>query len=194
MQTSNTSSRLPLIGLLLVQMLVGYEWLVSGVTKIVRGSFPEGLADELREKSEGAPGWYKSFLDGTVIPHASTFGYLIELGELLVGISLIAAALIWLLRWEQLPAAGRLGVLAVTAIASLAGIFMAVNFHLANGAPHPWLIPKDGFDEGIDLDSLLPAIQLVLVGVSLGLMRQLRRAGHRTAVPTATHRLERSLT
>lgn len=63
----------------------------------------------------------------------------------------------------------------MTALASLGGIFMAVNFHLANGAPHPWLIPKDGFDEGVDLDSLLPAVQLVLIGVSVGLWRSLRQ-------------------
>ncbi len=67
-------SRLPLVGLLLVQFVVGYEWVLSGLTKIYRGGFPGGLADELREKSTGAPGWYRSFLDGSIIPNASTFG------------------------------------------------------------------------------------------------------------------------
>ncbi len=194
--TSRAASRLPLVGLLLVQLLVGYEWLMSGLTKIVRGGFPGGLAAELREKSEGASGWYKSFLDGSVIPHASTFGYLIEIGELIVGLALVAAALVWLLRWDRLPNSGRLTVLVATALASLAAVFMAVNFHLASGAPHPWLIPKDGFDEGIDLDSLLPAVQLVLVGVSVGLFRALRRE-HKprpTAVATSVQPIERSPT
>jgi hypothetical protein len=167
-------NHLGLVGLLLVQLLVGYEWFASGLTKIVRGGFPSGLAAELREKSEGAPGRYRSFLDGSIIPNASAFGYLIEIGELLVGVALIVAALIWLTRWERLPDAGRLGVLATTVLASLVAIFMAVNFHLANGAPHPWMIPKDGFDEGIDLDSLLPAIQLVLIGVAVAIWRSLR--------------------
>lgn len=67
----------------------------------------------------------------------------------------------------------------MTALASLGAVFMAVNFHLANGASHPWLIPTSGFDEGIDLDSLLPAIQLVFVGVGLVLMRSLRREAPR---------------
>lgn len=185
------AARLGLVGLLFVQLLVGYEWFVSGLTKIVRGSFPGGLADELTEKSQDASGWYRSFLDGSIIPHASTFGYLIEIGELLVGAALIAAALAWLIRWERLSDAGRVGVLATTLVASLIGVFMAVNFHLANGAPHPWLIPKDGFDEGIDLDSLLPAIQLVLIGVSAALLRTRRsevRAAH------SVRPMERSLT
>jgi hypothetical protein len=172
--TPRTPNRLALVGLLLVQLLVGYEWFVSGLTKVVRGGFPGGLAGELREKSAGAPSWYRSFLDGSIIPNAPAFGYLIEIGELLVGVALIGAALAWLTRWERLPEAGRVGVLATTVVASVVAVFMAVNFHLANGAPHPWLIPKDGFDEGIDLDSLLPAIQLVLIGVSVGVWRSLR--------------------
>ena len=136
--------------------------------------FPERPRQGAERQSAGAPGWYKSFLDGSIIPHASTFGYLIEIGELLVGLALIVAALVWLARWERLPDRGRLAVLATTIVASLGGIFMAVNFHLANGAPHPWLIPKSGFDEGVDLDSLLPAVQLVLLAVSAGLVRSLR--------------------
>lgn len=193
--SSRAANRLPLVGLLLVQLLIGYEWFVSGVTKIVRGGFPSGLAGELREKSEGAPGWYRSFLDGSIIPNASAFGYLIEIGELVVGLALIVAALVWLTRWERLGAGGRVGVLATTVLASLVAIFMAVNFHLANGAPHPWLIPKDGFDEGVDLDSLLPAVQLVLVGVSLGFLRALRREqGPQPASAPAPHPIERSLT
>ena len=172
---TGVGSRLPLLGLLLVQLLVGYEWFVSGLTKIVRGGFPSGLGKELTEKSEGAPGWYKSFLDGSVIPNASAFGYVIEIGELVVGLALIVAALVWLARWERLPDGGRVAVLATTALAALGGVFMAVNFHLANGAPHPWLIPKEGFDEGVDLDSLLPAVQLVLVAVSAGLWWSPRR-------------------
>ena len=52
---------------------------MSGLTKIVRGGFPSGLSVEMRDKSQGAAHWYRSFLDSVVIPHGSTFGYLIEL-------------------------------------------------------------------------------------------------------------------
>lgn len=180
------NTRIPLIGLLIIQLAVGYEWTMSGLTKIVRGGFPSGLAGELRDKSEGAAGWYKTFLDSVVIPHGSTWGYLIELGELVIGIALIVAALAWLFRWEKLSARSHMYVYWTIALASFAGVFMALNFHLANGAPHPWLIPKDGFDEGVDLDSLLPLIQLVLAGVAISLWRQERReVTVRTPRPTA---------
>lgn len=179
MNTTNT--RLPLIGLLLVQIFVGYEWFDSGLTKIVRGGFPSGLASDLTDRVKSAPGWYRSFIDGSIIPNASAFGYLIEIGELLVGIALIAAALVWLLRWQQLPHRGRLTLLASTILAAFFGIVMAVNFHLANGGTHPWLIPKSGFDESIDLDALLPMIQLVFIIVSLGYWRMLRHTATRPA-------------
>lgn len=169
------SSRLPLVGYLVIVMLIGYEWLMSGLTKVVRGGFPTGLADELREKSDGAAAWYKSFVDGTVIPNGTVFGYAIEIGELLIGLALLAAALAWLFRWNGLSRQMRLLVLWTMALAALGGIFMNINFHLANGSPHPWLIPADGFDEGVDLDSLMPAVQLVVVGVSAGLLLSMKR-------------------
>ena len=162
------STRLPLIGLLAVQILIGYEWLMSGLTKLVRGGFPSGLADELTEKSEGVGGWYGDFLDDVVIPNATGFGYLIELSELVVGLALVAAALVWLFAWDRIGVGGRTALLAATVLAALGGILMNVAFHMANGSAHPWLIPGDGFDEGVDLDSLMPAIQLVLASVAAG--------------------------
>ena len=169
------NARIPLLGLLAIQVIIGYEWFMSGLTKIVRGGFPSGLADELTEKSEGAASWYGSFLDSVVIPNGSTFGVLIILGELAVGAALIAAAALWAFRWERLGSGGRIAVLAATAASALGGIFMNVNFHLANGSAHPWLIPGDGFDEGVDLDSFMPAIQLVLVAVSAATWLAIRR-------------------
>ncbi len=196
MQTSShlSSSRLPLAGLLLIQAFIGYEWFMSGLTKVVDGGFPSGLAKELRGDAAGDSHWYASFLRGSVIPNATAFGYLIEIGELLIGIGLIAAAAVWLFRWDRLPDRGRVAILAVTALSALGGIAMAINFHLAAGAPHPWLIPKSGFDESVDLDSLLPMLQLVLIGVSAGLLCALRRKPRASTVLAPVQPLERSLT
>jgi hypothetical protein len=186
--TTDTLGRLPLIGILLIQIFVGYEWLDSGLTKIVRGGFPAGLAADLHDRVKGAAGWYRSFVDGSIIPHGVLFGYLIEIGELLVGIAFIAAALVWIFRWQQLPDLGRLTLLAVTIVAALGGIFMAVNFHLANGGTHPWVIPKDGFDESVDLDTLVLAVQAIFIVVSVGAWRFVRRtAPARARLPLRLH-------
>ena len=188
-ERANAASTLALKGLLVVGLFIGYEWFMSGLTKIVRGGFPSGLADELREKSEGTVSWYKSFLDGTVIPNASAFGVLIEVAELVIGAALIVAAVVLFFRWRRLSYRVEMAVLVAVVIASIGAILMNVSFHLANGSPHPWLIPKDGFDEGVDLDSLLPLIQLVFVYVAAKLMlmlRRSRRAEEQPAAATAT--------
>lgn len=169
-----------LVGLLLVQILIGYEWFISGLTKIVRGGFPSGLSGELTDLSRGDAGWYKSFLDSVVIPHGSLFGYLIEIGEVAVGVALVVASLVWLVRWNRLSYPGMLTVVLVTAVASAGGVIMNVNFHLAGAGTHPWLIPRDAFEEGVDLDSLMPAIQIVMIGVCVYAIRILRRDRART--------------
>lgn len=164
-----------LVGLLFVTMVIGYEWFISGLVKFIRGGFPAGLADELLEKSAGGMAWYGTFLRTVVIPNATLFGYAIETSELLAGVALIAGPLIWLFAWDRVSDRVRSTVLFFIALATIGGTFLAINLHLANGAAHPWLIPGDAFDEGIDLDSVLPAIQIVIAVVSIICLRQLRR-------------------
>jgi thiosulfate dehydrogenase [quinone] large subunit len=144
---------------LVIQLIIGYEWLASGITKVASGTFVSGLAADLKGKTDGVAGFYKSFLHDTVIPNSHTFAVLVEVGEVLVGVGLIAAAILWLTRWSRLSYGWRMAILTVTALSALAATFMAINFHLANGANHPWLIPADGFDETIDVDAVLVLIQ-----------------------------------
>jgi hypothetical protein len=178
-----------------MQIALGYEWFASGLTKLVHGDFPGGLSHELAEKSETASGWYRSFLEGAVIPHAHAFGYLIEVGELLTGLGLVGAALVWL-AWERLPGDACVAALVTTLTAALAGVVMNVNFHLANGASLPSPVAADSFDEAIDLDSLMAVLELVLVAASVGALVSLRRVGGRplqhpkTGRPTPPSRKE----
>ncbi len=166
---------LSMVGLLLTEMIIGYEWLVSGVAKFVRGGFPSGLADELLKKSADSPGWYGSLLKGAVIPYAEVFGYLIEISEVLAGVVLLAGPFIWLCAWDRVSDRVRTAVHFSIAVAAIGGAFLAINLHLANGASHPWLIPGTGFDEGIDLDSVLPAIQIVIATVSVIFFKRIRQ-------------------
>ena len=167
---------LPMIGVLVVEIIIGYEWFISGVVKVVRGDFPAGLGAELLNKSGEMASWYASFIKGIVIPNGIAFGYAIEIAELLAGIALIGGPLLWLLAWKRLPESARLLVLVATIVATSGGAFLAVNLHMANGGSHPWLLPLDPNDEGIDLDSVLPAMQVLIATVSIVLFRRLRRS------------------
>jgi hypothetical protein len=68
-------------------------------------------------------------------------------------------------------------VLWATMLAALGATFMAVNFHLASGANHPWLIPADGFDETIDVDTVLAFIQAGFFIFSAYLLLKIRGEG-----------------
>jgi uncharacterized membrane protein YphA (DoxX/SURF4 family) len=167
-----------MIGFLIVTMVIGYEWFMSGLVKFVRGDFPSGLADELLAKTAGTSDWYGGFLKSVAIPFGEPFGYVLETSEVLAGIALIVGPLIWLFAWDRVSHRLRLAVLFFMAVAAIGGAFLAINLHLANGASHPWLIPGDSFDEGIDLDSVLPAISVVIAAVSIILFRRVRRGEH----------------
>ena len=49
---------------------------------------------------------------------------------------------------------------------------MNVNFHLAEGFFHPLVGYSDGLEGSVDLDSLMPLVQLVLLGVNVSIAWQ----------------------
>jgi len=164
------------VGFLLVQIVVGYEWFSSGLTKLVRGDFPGGLADDLRERAKQSSAWYRHFLESVVIPHAPAWGYLIEITELAIGAVFIVSAVVWLVR----PAISRrtsASLWAATAAAAFGGLLLALNLTLANGYGVGPIGP-DSFDEGISLDALLIGIQAIILGVSLRTLLAAPRARH----------------
>lgn len=59
---------------------------MSGLAKALSSDFISGLGDELTDTSKDLSGFYKSFLEGTVIPNAQFFGYLVMIGELAIGV------------------------------------------------------------------------------------------------------------
>ncbi len=175
------SARPLLLGLLGVQIFLGYEWLMSGVAKVIAGDFASGLAGTLSDQTKDMSGPYKSFIDGVVIPNGQTFGYMVMAGELALGLVLIGAALLWITRWSQMSYTGRQVVLGLIVLAGFVAIFMNVNFHIAGGASHPWLIAADPNGEGVDLDSLMPIIQIIISAVAFVFLRRLRSTRTATA-------------
>lgn len=184
--TSTTLREKPALGMkgfLAVAMVIGYEWLISGVVKLVRGDFPSGLAEELLKKSPEMAAWYGRFIASAVIPNGVLAGYAIEIAELLAGIALIVGPLVWLFAWDHVSDRVRSLLLLAMAAASIGGAFLAINLHMANAGSHPWLLPLDPNDEGIDLDSVLPALQLIIATVTIIVFGRLRDPRFDTASP-----------
>ncbi len=161
-------------GLLVVQIIVGFEFFWTVLVKIVRGGFVSGLAADLHDRVQAAPGWYRSLADSVIIPNASLFGYLIVIGELFVGVTLIATAIVWLVRWESLSPAARRVLVGLIVLAAAAALAMNLNYHIANGATNPWQLPAGVFDEGVDINTVFTFIDATIIVVMAGVLLSLR--------------------
>jgi thiosulfate dehydrogenase [quinone] large subunit len=108
---------------LILRVYVGYEWVKAGWEKLHNsawvgskaGTALTGFVNGALTKTSGAhpdvQAFYASFLRHVVLPHVTTFSYLVTAGETLVGIALI------------------LGLF--TGVAAFVGSFMNVNYLLA---------------------------------------------------------------
>jgi hypothetical protein len=83
-----------------LQLLLGYEWLVSGVDKLLYGTFPQTLGTLLKGtlSNPKVPAFFVALLRDLVLPNAALFGAFIMWAETLAGLGLIAAGLVALLR------------------------------------------------------------------------------------------------
>ncbi len=170
-----------LAGLLVVQIIVGFEFFWSVLSKLVRGGFVSGLGADLQNRVKAAPAWYASFTNSVVVPHASAFAYLILAGEIFIGVTFIVAAAVWLARWDRLSVVARTVLSGVTAVAALGALLLNLNIHIANGATQPWQIGASVFDEAVDINMVLALIDatilVVMVAIFMSLWRSRREAG-----------------
>lgn len=170
-----TGIRTPNIALAGLQLIIGYEWLLAGGDKLLLGSFPAQLAGLLLTSvgSGHLAGFFVIILRGLVMPNAMLFGYLIELGETLAGLGLVAAGLVALLRplaRRSLSSTGvamfvygdrlleRLAPLAATG----AGL-LGLSYFFLDGLPKPWFVPSIAFGGSIDPGLFLAAASVVLI-------------------------------
>ena len=108
---------------LVVRLYLGWQWLDAGLGKLgdpawtgsSSGTALSGFVGNALTETGGAhpqvQGWYGSFIQQFVLPHAALFSYLVVAGEIAVGIALILGAF--------------------TGIAAFFGVFMNANYLLA---------------------------------------------------------------
>jgi hypothetical protein len=158
-----------------LQLLLGYEWLVSGVDKLLYADFPGTLGALLASTLQGGhiPAPFAALLRAVVLPHGAAFGVLVEWGETLAGLGLIAGALVALLapvlRGRLMPVVARWLALSERALAwlapaaALAAALMGLSFYLLDGAPPQWPMPSVAFGGALDTGLLLALGSAVLL-------------------------------
>lgn len=158
-----------------LQLLVGYEWLLSGGDKLLIGVFPASLGALLHASinSGQLPGFFAALLQGFVAPNAVLFGCLIEWGEILAGLGLMAAGLLALLRpLTKRFLTGTSAVLCENSIrlieklAPLAAIgagLLGLSFFFLDGMPSPWFVSSIAYDGAINTGLFLAVASAILV-------------------------------
>lgn len=183
-QARTTSSRAPNIALGGLQLLVGYEWLVSGIDKLLFGIFPESLGGLLVQLANSGqlPGFFAALLRQIVAPNAVLFGYVIEWGETLAGLGLVTAGLMTLLRpfveghlRGTLAFVFAVGFRLLRFLAPLAAAgagLLGLSFFFLDGLPKPWFTPGIAYGGAIDTGLFLAAASVVLIVSQLTQQRQ----------------------
>jgi hypothetical protein len=179
---SGAIGHIALIGLLAA---LGYEWLVSGLDKILYGRFPETLGGLLASvlRIGKVPEPFAALLRALALPHPVFFGWLIEWSETLAGLAFLGAALASLL-WPALErrltpearpwfARGRRTVDALAVAAAAGTVLLGLSFYLLDGAPSFWALPSVAFGGAVDTGLLLAALAMPLaLGPALTWLRR----------------------
>ncbi len=169
-----------------LQLIVGYQWLVSGVDKLLYAGFPDRLAQLLSDVATGdrVPAFFVTFLRTVVLPNSAIFGVAVEYGETLTGIGLLGGAFLTLaapaLRRSAIGArhpvvVRTLAVLSgLTIVAALGSLAMGLNYYLLDGMPLPWFQPGLAYGGAID-SALFLALSSVVILLGRVTVREARR-------------------
>jgi uncharacterized membrane protein YphA (DoxX/SURF4 family) len=76
-----------------VRILTGALFVAEGLSKITGGFVRGEFAGSARRMATATFPFWKRFLEAVVLPHASVFAWLVALGELAVGLALLAGFL-----------------------------------------------------------------------------------------------------
>lgn len=142
----------PQLAPFLIQLMIAYTWVESGWEKLAKGSFPADISKSLAAFANKNP--HSLYANGILMyarQNAEAFGQLVQWGELLTGLGLVASVLVYLflknLVWRQIA-------VVVGVLAFLGGMLMSINFYYAAG----WMsVSTSG------LNALLFWLQLILM-------------------------------
>lgn len=112
---------------------VGFIWARSSLAKFTSGNFVSNLGETLTKAAAKNPyPFYKQFLTDVAIPNSQIFGFLVFWGEVLVAVSIILGAVIFL----KNPKPHKL--IKFGLVAGLAsGVFLNITYWLGFGYTSP---------------------------------------------------------
>jgi thiosulfate dehydrogenase [quinone] large subunit len=121
--------------LLVAQMILGYEWVMGGIEKILKPEFVPGMGKTLEYFASKNPHeWFVFSILSFAQSHSVAFGQLVQWGELVAGIGLVLAA-VW--AFFNKLSKGRVVISVLCLIALIGGLLMNAAFYFAAGWTGP---------------------------------------------------------
>lgn len=163
---------IPAVACVLLQLILAYEWLISGLDKIGTARFDSQLVVVLQQGTQGSRyGWYVSLLHQFVLPNHSLFALLVQVTEPALGLALLLGGSLGLLRpYTRIIVYGALAASA----ALLGSAFLSLNYFFQGNCPIPWINTSNSFVPGVNINILVALISLVLLAANLRLLYQSR--------------------
>jgi thiosulfate dehydrogenase [quinone] large subunit len=148
-----------------MQLILAYEWLLSGIDKLANPHFGTELPAVLRGSTLVNPyGWYTAFLKQFVLPHAALLAPAVVLGELAIGAVLILSGVLRMWRPFARPTvyAGWAACLAL-----IGSVLLALNYSFQQGTPLPWVNAAQAFSPGVGIDMMVASLSVALLAANL---------------------------
>lgn len=161
---------------MLIMLVMGYEWFVSGIDKLASGHFITGLHNEMMDaiKGGGPYAFYTPFLKAICLPHCIILGGFIQYGEIIIGAGLLIIGIYGLIKGTLPRSISTIGL-----ILAILSLILSFNIFLYAGAKF-FFSPEEPFDEGISLDFIMVLMSIVFIIYFAGVNKLQRRlAGKR---------------
>jgi thiosulfate dehydrogenase [quinone] large subunit len=178
------AGRLPL-WLCMVQAILAYEWLVSGLDKLLDRGFSAQLSALLSQSTHGNGGsLYGVIVAHLVLPIHTLVALLTPWTETSIGAIMLLGAILWMVS----PDAHITDLVARAAcLALLIAATLDLNYYLLGGGGLPWIDPANATQPGINVDVMLLLVALALCaanGQAVLRRRRLRQGGANDPVVT----------
>ena len=168
--------RLPL-WLCLTQAILAYEWLVSGMDKLLDHGFGGQLSALLSQSAQGASGGlYSAVIAHLVLPNHTLLALVTPWTETGIGTIMLLSAILWAVR----PYAHVTVLVAgLACLALVTAATLDLNYYLLGGGGLPWIDPANAAQPGINVDVMLLLFALTLCAANAHaiLQRRMRHAG-----------------
>lgn len=152
-----------------IQLILAYEWVLSGIDKVVDPNFAAQLPATVRGSTLVNPyGWYSALLKQFVLPNTALLAPAVQVGELAIGIVLIVSAVLWM--WRPLSrSATYVGWLACFALSG--SVLLSLNYSFQQGTPLPWVNAGQAMSPGVGIDMLVAFLSMALLAANLWALR-----------------------